>query len=161
MKKYQNHTLKEYLDGLSSRTPVPGGGSAAALVGALGTALISMVANYSLKRNPSRLEEAKIQEVLRASETIRGRLLELVDGDAQAYQRVVKARRLDSARKKAALKEARAVPQEVCRLCQKALPLAAFLVQKGNPYLKSDARLAGEFLQAAFRASRINVEINQ
>lgn len=161
MKKYQNHTLKEYCHCLSLKTPVPGGGSAAALGGALGAALISMVANYSLKRNQSGEVERKIQDILRRSEKIRKRLLELVGLDAAVYLKVVKTRHAPWEEKKKALQQARKVPLEVCRLCYAAVALTPFLVQKGNPYLQSDVVVAVEFLQAAFNSAKVNVEINQ
>ena len=146
MKNYQDHTLKEYTRALSSKTPVPGGGSAAALVASLGMALIAMVARYSIDRNPSQAVERKTKSILRQGEALEKRLLQLVDRDAQAYRKVVKTRW---------------APQEVVRSCQRGIPLAAFLVKKGNRYLQSDARLAIEFLKSALRASQITIEINQ
>jgi len=161
VKNYQDHTLKEYTRALSSKTPVPGGGSAAALVASLGMALIAMVARYSIDRNPSQAVERKTKSILRQGEALEKRLLQLVDRDAQAYRKVVKTRWAPPAKKKAALREARRVPQEVVRSCQRGIPLAAFLVKKGNRYLQSDARLAIEFLKSALRASQITIEINQ
>lgn len=159
--KYKTHTLQEYLQVLSERTPVPGGGSAAALVGSLGAGLISMVANYSLNRGQGPQVESKIKSILKKSKTIRKRLLDLVDLDAQAYLNVVKNRKSSPEKRKKALRQARAVPQEVCRLCTQALELTPFLVRKGNKYLLSDIQVAVEFLLAAFSAAKINVEINQ
>ncbi len=161
MKKYKIHTLQKYLAVLSQRTPVPGGGSAAALVGSLGAALISMTANYSMKRNQPRSVEAKIKTILKKSEIIRKRLLDLVDLDAQAYLNVVKNRKARPDKNKKALRRARQVPQEVCRLCSQAIDLTPFLVLKGNKYLLSDVKVAVEFLLTAFSAAKINVEVNQ
>ena len=161
MKKYKIHTLQEYLTVLSQRTPVPGGGSAAALVGSLGAALISMTANYSLKRNQPPSVEVKIKTILKKSEAIRKRLLDLVDLDARAYLSVVKNRKATPDKKQKALRQARAVPQEVCRLCSQAIALTPFLVLKGNKYLLSDVKVAVEFLLAAFSAAKMNVEVNQ
>ena len=161
MKRYKTHTLQKYLEVLSQRTPVPGGGSAAALVGGLGAALISMAANYSLNRNQPRSVESKIKTILQKSEMIRKRFLDLVDLDAQAYLNVVKNRKAAPAQKKKALRRARQIPQEVCRLCVQAIDLTPFLVLKGNKYLLSDVKVAVEFLLAAFYAAKVNVEINQ
>ena len=161
MKKYKAHTLQEYLTALSQKTPVPGGGSAAALVGSLGAGLISMTANYSTNRNQPRSVEVKIKTILKKSEIIRKRLLDLVDLDARAYLNVVKSRNIPSDQKKKALRQARAVPQEVCRLCLQAIDLTPFLVLKGNKYLLSDVKVAVEFLSAAFSAAKINVEVNR
>ncbi len=161
MKKYKNHTLKEYSDVLSKRVPVPGGGSAGALTAALGASLISMVANYSIDRGSPKPIEKEICDILKESEEIRERLLDLVDLDAEAYLEVVKARRESPAKKKVALKKARQVPMEVCQLCYRAVDLMPYLVKYGNPYLMSDIEVASEMLLAAFRSALINVEINQ
>lgn len=161
MQKYKNHTLKKYLECLSSRTPTPGGGSAAALVGTLGAALISMVANYSLGKNKVKSIDAKIKDTLTKSEKLRKRLLELVDLDAQAYLGVVKTRYSSKTVRQKALKKAREVPMEICRLCYAAMQLTPFLVKRGNRHLISDVQVAVELLEATFHSAMINVEINQ
>ena len=161
MKPFKHHTLKEFSDTLSLKTPVPGGGSAAALVGVLGVSLISMTANYSRGKGLSKLDEKKIRDILAKSEKIRKRILELVDLDARAYLGVVKTRQARPAVKKKALKKAREVPFEVAQLCYSALELTPYLVRKGNKHLLSDVRVAAELLLAAFRSALINVEINQ
>ena len=160
MTKYKNYTLSEYLGVLSKKTPVPGGGSAAALVGATGAALVSMVANYSKGKSRSKRRENKLCLILKQSEGIRKRLLELVDKDAQAYLGVVQARQASVQKKKKALREAAKVPLEVCRLCYKAVQLTPYLVEHGNPYLISDIEVAAELFLAAFNAARINVGVN-
>jgi len=161
MKKYKYHTLKEYLDVLSKKSPVPGGGSAAALTAATGAALISMVANYSKGKSQSKVIENRIEKILQKSEAIRGRLLDMVDLDAQAYLGVVKARGESVRVKKLAFKKAAQVPGEVCKLCYQAIQLTPYLVEKGNPHLISDVQAAVEMLLAAFSAAKINVDINQ
>ncbi|MFA5260606.1 MAG: cyclodeaminase/cyclohydrolase family protein [Candidatus Omnitrophota bacterium] len=161
MKSYLTQSLKSYLDQLSAHSPVPGGGSAAALAAALGTALISMAAQYALKRNLPRAVEKSIQRVLKNSERIRSKLQTLVDKDAQAYLRVVVTRKASQSDRKAALRQAGKVPLEVARLCYEALDLIPPLVEKGSPFLLSDLGVAGEFLFAAFKAAMINVRVNQ
>lgn len=160
MKLYRQHTLKEYLEVLAARTPAPGGGSAAALSAALGVALIEMVANYSVGKNGVKAVEARFGKILRQASQYRRRLLELVDLDAQAYIGVVKARQASAAKKQAALKQARAVPQEICRLCYAAIQLTPFLVHNGNKYLLSDIEVAGELLLAAYNSALINIHVN-
>ena len=160
MKIYQNHTVKEYLDVLAKREPVPGGGSAGALVGALGAGLISMVAQYSLGRKSPKSIDKKISRIFSQSEKIRQRLLALVDLDAQAYLEVVNSRQGSAQKKKAALKKARQVPQELCRLSYKAVNLLPYLVRKGNPYLRSDLEIALEMLWAAYASGKINIQVN-
>ncbi len=151
--KFKNYTLKSYLDVLAKKEPVPGGGSAAALTGALGAALLCMVANYSKGKSQSKMVEKRIQRILDQSEAIRKRFLELVDLDAEAYLNVVKTKNASPREKKAALKGAQKVPQEVCRLSYKAVQLAPFLVQKGNKYLIGDVEAAIEMLMAAFNSA--------
>jgi formiminotetrahydrofolate cyclodeaminase len=160
MKAFKHHTLSEYLDVLSRKTPVPGGGSAAALVAATGAALISMVADYSLNKGRSKRIEAKIRSVRAQSERIRRRLLDLVDLDARGYLKVVQARGASAAVQRRAMRAAAKAPREVCRLCYKAVRLMPYLVENGNPSLISDIKVAAEILFAGFNAAHINVEIN-
>ena len=143
------------------KTPVPGGGSAAALVASLGVSLISMAANFSLGKNSSQKVDQRIKKILKTSERIRKRLLTLVDLDAEAYLRVVKRKKSPQQLKKMALLSAQAVPWEVGQLCFQATLLTPYLVKSGNKNLLSDLRIAVEFLWAAFQSSMINVQINQ
>ncbi len=160
MKKFKNYTLTQYIAVLSKKVPVPGGGSASALTGSLGVALIEMVANYSKGRSQSKRIEHRIEKILEQSKEIRQRLLELVDLDAEAYLKVVKTRRASVKEKKAALRGACAVPKEVSKLCYKAVRLSPFLVAQGNKYLVSDIEVAVEMLLAAFNSAQINIEVN-
>ncbi len=161
MPKFKNFTLKKYLDVLSDRAPVPGGGSAAALTAALGCALISMVARYSLGKGKGKQIESRIEKLLKQSEKYRAQFLTLVDLDAEAYLKVVKARKGTAAQKKAAAKAAAKVPLVACRLCYNAVALTPYLVEHGNKYLLSDVQVAVEFLTAAFNSAMVNVEVNQ
>ena len=161
MQKFKNQTLKMYLDLLASRNPTPGGGSVAALVAALGAGLISMVANYSIKKtNPASLNK-RMQAVLKESEKLRKQFLDLVDLDAEAYLGVVKTRNASPEKKKKALKKASEIPMKVCRLCYAAMQLTPPLVKEGNRYLLSDVKVAVELLVAAFHSAKFNVEANQ
>ena len=158
---FKNRTLQEYLDQMARREPVPGGGSAAALTGAMGVALISMVTNYSLGRKANtKAIEKRLTGILKQSEPMRLRLLELASLDSEAYLKVSAARSLDKKAQRKAASQARAVPQEVCQLCQKAVGLTPYLVEKGNLYLFSDIEVALELLLSAFNAARVMVRIN-
>ena len=161
MTAYSNYTIKKYLEKLSAKTPVPGGGSAAALTAALGAALISMVAHYSLGKGKPPAIEKRIKNILKLSEKFRKRLLQLVDLDAQAYLAVVQSRKKNKKTKKAALKKAREVPLEICQRCYGAVELTPFLVHHGNVHLVSDIQVGNELLVAAFQSAMINVQTNQ
>jgi formiminotetrahydrofolate cyclodeaminase len=158
---YRNKTLREYLDCLAARTPVPGGGSAAALTAAIGIALIEMVARYSKNKDLPKEYNRKIDQIIKQAGLLHKRLLELVDLDAQAYMKVVKTRKASLQSKQNALSKARAVPKEVCLLCYRGVNLTPFLAEAGNKYLMSDVEVALELLLAAFRSSKINIRVNQ
>lgn len=160
MKKYKDHTLQEYLNILSKKTPVPGGGSTAALIAACGAALISMVANYSKGKSKSKQVESRIRSILKQSEQARKRLLVLVDLDAKAYLGVVKARGASKHIRKSALRAAAKAPKEVSQLCYKLTQLTPYLVEKGNQNLISDIIVAVDLLFSAFNSSRVHVEVN-
>lgn len=145
---------------LAQKTPVPGGGSAAALTAATGAALVSMVGNYSKGKGKAKSVEQRLISIVKQSEQIRKRLLTMVDLDAQAYMNVVKARKGTEAAKKKAAKKAADVPREVSQLCYKIMQLTPFLVKNGNQNLMSDIVVATDLLLAAFNASRVNVEVN-
>ncbi len=160
MKKFQDYTLSEYCNVLSQKVSVPGGGSAAALTAALGASLLCMVVNYSLGKKTADVD-AKLTEILKKSEALRKRFLELVDLDAQAYLEFVNARKADEATKEKARKRACEVPLEIAKLCYEALDLAPYLVLEGNKYLVSDVEVALELLAAAYKSAMFNVRINQ
>lgn len=153
MKKLKNYTLKEYLNVLSKKEPVPGGGSAAALMGALGVSLLSMAANYSVGKNKSKTVDSRIKNKVKRTQEIRDKLLELIDLDAEAYMKVVKSKNATKKEKIKALKEAKKIPSEIASQCYKAVQLAPYLVEHGSKYLLSDIEIAVEMLLAAFNSA--------
>ncbi|MBL8014221.1 MAG: cyclodeaminase/cyclohydrolase family protein [Candidatus Omnitrophica bacterium] len=161
MKDFKNHTLKEYLDRLSAREPVPGGGSAAALSSALGAGLIAMVIEYSMGKGKPKAVEKKFAQLLKKVSSIRQELLDLVDQDAKAYLGVVAARKLDiKAQKKASLYASR-VPRQICQLSYMAVDLTPYVVQEGNPHLLSDVEVALELLLAGYHSALVMIKVNQ
>lgn len=161
MKSLQNYTVKSFCDILSKKTPVPGGGCASALVGALGVGLISMAIHYSLGKGKSRQVEARLKSILKKVERIRKQLIQLIDLDAQAYWKVVQTRKIGGSQKERALEEATKVPWKVSQLCYEAVKLTPEVVEFGNPLLLSDMEAAIEMLWASYQAAIANVRINQ
>ena len=158
---FKDKTLQEYLDQLSRREPVPGGGSAAALTAALGLGLICMVTNYSIgRKSNTKAVDKRLAGILTQSESIRLRLLELTSIDSEAYLKVFAARLLDKKAQRQAARAARKVPLEICKLCYKAVQLTPYLSQRGNSYLLSDVQVALELLFAAFNGAKIMVRAN-
>ena len=159
-------TIGEYLDRLASDEPVPGGGSVAALVGALAAALGSMVCNFTVGREKFAEQEEEVRGILAELEQRRGRLAELVQADMDAYQELRKAYRrpkLDPGRGAAiqeALRASAGVPMKVLEEVAGVARLLPPLVTKGNPNLVSDVGVAAVLAEAAARAAEVNIEIN-
>ncbi|MEA2082535.1 MAG: cyclodeaminase/cyclohydrolase family protein [Elusimicrobiota bacterium] len=144
-------SVKSYLEKLGKKIPVPGGGSAAALSGAMGAALIEMSAAYSVKTSPRKI---KIKKALADIKKIRRKLEKQIDADGRAYEYYRKTK-TDSALKKAA-----EAPLTVCSLCGEALPIGLFVAQNGNINLKSDAVSGAYYLLAGFNGAAMNVDEN-
>ena len=162
--------VREYLGRLASNAPAPGGGSAAALAGALAAALGEMVGNFTVGKKKFAGVEEDIKRLLAVLEEQRGVLLALTDEDASAYGQVAqayamprstneeKAARADAIQK--ALKAACEVPFGVCRCCAAVIGTLRELAQKGNPNLISDVGCAAKLALAALECAWLNVEIN-
>ena len=162
--------VKGLIAAFGSPNPTPGGGSASALAGAAGAALLAMVA--AMPKN--RASEAEDAGLLQAAGTRCGRLsealLDLVDEDSEAYDAVVAAYRLPktsddekAARKaeiQAAMKRAAETPLETMRSAAGALEASPVVARLGNANASSDVAVAIELLSAAVRGARANVEIN-
>ncbi len=158
---YAKVSISDYLKQLSSREPVPGGGSAAALTAAIGAGLLSMVTQYSIGRKTNtKATDARLKNILKSLQIQQQRLLELSSLDAEAYLAVSAARTKDKKAQKKASRYAAVVPREVCRLSYKALDVAPFLVAYGNPYLLSDVQVAIELLHAGYNGAVVMVKIN-
>jgi len=167
---YLNSPLTTYLEDLASNKPAPGGGSAAALAGALGAALGSMVANFTVGKEKFAAVEEQARKALEECERLRGELAGLIQADVEAYSKYAAATGLprsneEEKEKRAAaiqqaMKAAAAVPLEACRKCQEILEVSRQLLEIGNPNLVSDVGCAAELAYAALRAALLNVEVN-
>ena len=167
---YSAMVVSDLLDAFASNEPVPGGGSAAALSGAIGVSLLVMVAGISKTRTGTPEEAADLAEASARLRPLRDELLSLVDQDSAAYQSVMTAMRLPKetepqtqTRRTAiqdAMRAATEVPLETMRVCQQALRGAVIVAAAGNPNAKSDVGVAVELLMAGLRGARMNVDIN-
>lgn len=157
---YSTHSLKTYLDDLAARKPAPGGGSAAALVGALGCALLSMVCNYTLGKDKYKSVEKQIKGILGEVESMRERFLVLVDLDVEAYYKVFNSRKGSPSIYQANLKNATLVPLEICALAVKGYKFCAPLLKIANKYLISDVYVAKELLKSCLKSAQFNVKVN-
>ncbi len=170
MTSYGTMALVDLLDAFASNEPVPGGGSAAALAGAVGVSLLIMVAGLPKTRTDAPEEAADLAEASARLRPLRDALLELVDEDSRAYAAVLEARRLpkatDAERQArrtsldAAMQGATRAPLETMRFCQQALRGAVVVATHGNRNASTDTGTAVELLLAALRGAGMNVDVN-
>ncbi|MBU2470888.1 MAG: cyclodeaminase/cyclohydrolase family protein [Bacteroidetes bacterium] len=163
-------TVEEFLNELASSSPAPGGGSVAALSGALGAALTSMVGNLTVGKKKYAEVELEMKKVLEQSEIIRSQFTKLIDEDTDAFNKVMEAfslpkesndqKAIRSAAIQSATKEAALVPLEVMKHCIDALALTTIVAEKGNVNSVSDAGVSALMLQAAAEGAALNVKIN-
>ena len=167
---YSDMPVCQFLDALASKESVPGGGSAAALGGALGAALISMVCNLTIGKKGYEDVDDAMKELLAESEKLRQELPELLEADTRVYANVMAAYRLPRstpeekrARRKAqqtAFKKAAQVPLTIAERCARIVELAMPAAQMGNKWAVSDAGVAVLFAEACMRGALLNVHIN-
>jgi formiminotetrahydrofolate cyclodeaminase len=162
--------FESYTDALASARPVPGGGSAATIVGALAAALVAMVARITAA-NPRHAPVAeRAREVVERADSLRAQLGANRLADELAYGAVVDAQKLPKAtdnerrertsRLQVAFAGAAAAPLRTAELARELLSLAAEAGALGNEHLASDVDCASEFARAALRAAALNVRAN-
>lgn len=155
---------------LATADPIPGGGSASALAGAMGAALVHMVIELTHGRPDAEQHEATLAELRLTAAGLQSDLLRLAEIDAAAYASVIRARRLprtdDREREMrrvqidGAVREATQAPLEIARRAAEVLALAERLAPLGNRNAVSDVGVAGLLAAAALRGAAMNVEIN-
>lgn len=163
-------SIRDYVKQASDGVPTPGGGSVAALAGALGASMSCMAANFTLGKKKFREVEPQVREQLDCCISARDILLRLVDEDARAYAFVSAAYAMPKdtptekfARDAAiqdALVKAMTPPLEIIRTCRKVIDSVAELAGLANPNLISDVGVSAILIDAAVRAAKLNVDIN-
>ena len=166
----ENDTIATFLDGLASSSPTPGGGGGAAISGALGAALVSMVCNLTIGKKKYVEVEAELRDVLGKAEALRATLTGMIAEDVSAFDAVMAAYGLPkdtdaqkaarAARIQEALKVATDVPLACCRACRAVIDLAAITADKGNLNVISDAGVAVLSAYAGLRSAALNVWVN-
>ena len=167
---YSQYAVVDLLDAFASNEPVPGGGSAAALAGALGVSLLMMVADLPRTRTGQPEETADLAEAASRFRPLREQLIELVDRDSEAYRLILNALRLPKSTdsEKAARAEAirsgtrtaTDVPLETMRACQQALAGAVIVARNGHVAAASDVGMAIELLAAALKGCGLSIDVN-
>jgi formiminotetrahydrofolate cyclodeaminase len=163
-------TVDGFLRALASDAPTPGGGAVAALSGATGAALISMVCNLTIGRKGYEEAEERMHAILADAETARTAFLELADRDATAFDGVMAAFKMpketdaEKAVRSQAIQQgyeaAAEVPLEIARRAAELMELARETTEMGNANAASDGACAAQALSASVWSATYNVDIN-
>lgn len=167
---FVNTSCVDFVSVLSEKDPVPGGGGASALVGAVGTALGSMVASLTIGKKKYAEVEEEMCSLKEEAQKLQKELLELINRDAEVFEPLSKAYGLpkETEEEKAekervmekCLKEACSVPFEILEKCCKAVALHESFAAKGSKLAVSDAGVGVVFCKAAMQGAALNVFIN-
>lgn len=167
---FLDKNIVEFTDVLASKASVPGGGGASALVGAVGTALGSMVGSLTVGKKKYADVEAEIIELMKKADKVRSALLKQIDEDAVVFEPLSKAyglpkdteeQKAEKARvMEACLRDACSVPMEIMVKCCEAIELQKEFAAKGSSLAISDAGVGVAFCRAALQGASLNVFIN-
>ena len=167
---YSEFALIDLLDAYASNAPVPGGGSAAALAGALGVSLLVMAAGLPKSRSGAPEEATDLAEAAARLRPLRDSLVQLIDADSDAYRAVMAAMKLPkladdekltrTAALQSALKEATDVPLDVMRAGQQALAGAVIVARNAYRVAASDVATGIELLGSCVRSAALSIDGN-
>ncbi|MEA1940469.1 MAG: cyclodeaminase/cyclohydrolase family protein [Candidatus Caldatribacteriota bacterium] len=162
--------VSNFVNELASSSPTPGGGSVAALAGALGAALLSMVGNLTLGKKKYQLVEKDFKSIVSTSEKLRYELSQLIDEDVKAFNNFMATYKMPKETEEEkeirrdkiqeSLIEAAEVPLKVAYKCLDILILSREVAEKGNINVISDAGVAVLMAEAALESAILNVKIN-
>jgi glutamate formiminotransferase/formiminotetrahydrofolate cyclodeaminase len=162
--------ITEFVDEVSRDTPAPGGGSIAALAGALGSALASMVVNLSVGKSEFSTRYEQLCELAEKAQSIKDALILAIDADTEAFNEVIAGIRMakDTAEQqqsrakviRAGYKSAAEVPLETAKLCRQVLDLCQAAADIGNMAVMSDAGVGALMAYAGVQGAIHNVRIN-
>ncbi len=160
----------EFVEVLASKAPVPGGGGASALVGAVGTALGNMVGSLTVGKKKYADVEDEMWVLKKKCDTLQAELLTLVEKDAEVFEPLSKAYGMPRATEEEkaekarvmeiVLKDAYSVPMEIMEKCCEAIELIKEFTAKGSALAISDAGVGAVFCKAALQGASLNVYIN-
>ncbi|WAW15192.1 cyclodeaminase/cyclohydrolase family protein [Peptostreptococcus equinus] len=169
-KKYIDMSLEEFSNILAAKTTMPGGGSAAAYVASLGNSLASMVANFTIGKKAYQEYDKNMEAILKDTEKLNLRLLELVDKDAEEFLKLSAAYSLPKGseeekiladkEKQKCLKLTASVPMDLLKECKNIVDLHEKLSIMGSKMLLSDVGVGVLMVRSAALSAKINIAIN-
>jgi glutamate formiminotransferase / formiminotetrahydrofolate cyclodeaminase len=170
MNRLVDRTVTDFVDECSMDSPAPGGGSVAALSGALGAALANMVANLTVGKKGYEAVFEEMKQVAAEAQSLKDKFMAAIDRDTDAFNKVMDAFKMPKSTpeqkdaRTAAIqegtKQATLVPLEVLRMVPKGLAFALAVAERGNKNSASDAGVAGLSLRTAAEGAWLNVRIN-
>lgn len=163
-------TVKEFINVTASDAPAPGGGSVAALSGALGMALAEMAANLTIGKEKYADVDAEMRVLAEKSAEIRNELAEGIQRDTESFTAYMKALRMPketeaekTVRREAmqkGLKEAAEVPLSIAEAALKIFPIAEAVIDRGNKTVQTDGIVAAMLARTAVISALLNVRVN-
>ena len=166
----KNMTINEFAKIVASDSPVPGGGSIAALCGALGAALAEMVANLTVTKKKYADSKEEMTDIISKASQLRDKLLNYIEEDSLAYNKVMEAYKLpkETEKEKAyrrdriqeGLKVAASVPLKVAETSFEIFPLAEAVVLRGNVSSVTDALVGAMMARTGVLSAVLNIRIN-
>lgn len=162
----KNITLDDFTRRIASKEPVPGGGGASALVAAVGIALGDMVGELTVGKKKYADVEEDIKLLMQKAQNLRGKLLDCINKDAQAFEPLSKAYSIpkdDPSRDEVmerCLKDAAAAPLEIFEVVCESIELQKEFAQKGSKIVVSDAATGVAILKGAMYGAAVNVKVN-
>ena len=170
MTEIKDKSIEQYLNELASKAPTPGGGSAAALLGAQSAALTSMVCNLTIGKPKYKEVEADMQALLSKAEFLRAALTTMIKADVDIFGQLMAAyglaketeqeKVLRSEQIQNVLREATLVPLACAKACAEAIQLSQQAADKGSLHVISDAGVAVMSAYAGLKSAALNVYIN-
>lgn len=168
--KIAQKTCIDFVDELASKSAVPGGGGAAALTGAIGIALGSMVCNLTIGKKKYAEHEESVKSILEKARELEKYLLNMIDEDAECFLPLSKAyglpnsteeeKKIKADTMESALKTACEVPIKIVKVCYESIKLHEDLVDKGSRLALSDIGVGVQCLRSAILSGQLNVVIN-
>jgi formiminotetrahydrofolate cyclodeaminase len=161
MSRLKSLTISEFCDLVSSKSPTPGGGSTACLVGAMAASLLEMYLVLSIGKEKCFANEPKLIDVQNNLSGFKEKLLDLADSDAEAFSQVMAAYKGGNDEEiQKALFGATSVPAATCKYCGEIIKLAKSVEGLGNANAESDLKSAIHLAKGALLSALENVEIN-
>ncbi|MCM8772538.1 MAG: cyclodeaminase/cyclohydrolase family protein [Candidatus Omnitrophica bacterium] len=156
---FLENPLKNYIENLSEKTPVPGGGSASALLSCLSSSLLNMVLNYTIGKKGYEKYEDEMKKLREENEKIMKECLNFIEEDSKIYLKIDKNLR-EKKDCEEFLRESVFLHLKICENMLKVVNFCEIVAEKGNKNLISDTAISNIFAYSSFLSSKINILIN-